>query len=171
VDAAPPTQLTLELDSERIELTMVQPPSQLAAIADAIRAQVRGAGQHDTAELQETARTKLGRVVSFSMEPHVIALVGALDADERVLDLAFGAGEPTGLLAVTTRRLIFVPSRGLGIGEPEAVVLKDVGVAELTDDGSVVAGGRRWTRVAPDERAASLVEIVRARAGSERDSS
>lgn len=166
IQAIPPTRLTFELTDGPLELTFVQPPSQLGAVADAVRARIRGAApEHDTAELHELARRKLGRMIALGVESHVIALAGLLEAQERVLDVAFVAGKPGGLLTVTTRRVVFVPSAGVGTGPPDVIALDAIGGAALDPDGTVSIDDRRWRNVAPAERAASLVDIVRARQG------
>lgn len=165
VDATPPSRLTLQLSDEEVELVFVQPPAQLAAIADLDRARTGAAPAQDSAELRAIARRKLGRVKTLAVEVHVITLAGALRDDERLLDLAFVAGKPGGLLAVTTARLLFVPTEGRGAGAPDGLSLDEITSAEH-DGGDVVVGERRWTVVVPPERAASLVDIVRQRAGS-----
>lgn len=164
IQAIPPSRLTFELSDGPLELTLVQPPSQLGAVADAVRARLRGvAPEHDTAELREIARRKLGRTIASGLTSHVIALAGLLDAQERVLDLAFVTGKPDGLLTVTTERVVFVPSAGAGTGPPDVIALDAVGAAALDPDGTVSIDDRRWRKVAPADRAASLVDIVRAR--------
>ena len=160
----PPARLDLDTASGPVALSLVQPPDQLAALADA----ARGAGREGAyRELAELARTKLGRIAAFGAESLLLKLVDVLADDETVLDLGYAASRPDGLLAVTTERLIHVPSRGVRTGEVHAEPYDALTLVELVGEdtvrfesnwrASVVSG------VVPAGRAATLVQRVRAR--------
>ena len=78
------------------------------------------------------------------------------------------SGERTGLLAASTTRLVFIPSRGLGVGEAVEHPYASIESCELTEDDAMVvraAGGAelRVEAANPVERALSVAEITRAR--------
>ena len=161
----PPLRLRLELhDGERIELSYAQPPRQLGALADLARG--RDAA---TPELYDLVRRKLGRMLAVAVEPNVLALAGVLEADEEVIDVASVAGSTDGLVALTTTRLLFLPTKGLGVGEPTVARVEDIRGVTLTDDGSLhVDDGGEGLRVGallPRERAEALVVRLRPRGG------
>ncbi len=166
-----PWRLALVLPDERIELTFVQPPRQLAGIADRVRARLDPArATAPTAdEVLDQGRRKLGRMTASALEANLIALAGLLGPGETVLELVFvTSGERTGLLAASSRRLVFVPSRGLGVGEAVEQPYASIVACELTEDGTMVVGtaGRAELRVEaanPVERALNVAEITRAR--------
>lgn len=166
-----PWRLTLALPGERIELTFVQPSRQLAAIADRVRARLDPTRATVTTaeEVLDQGRRKLGRMTASALEANLIALAELLEPGETVLELVFvTSGERTGLLAASTTRLVFVPSRGLGVGEAVEHPYPSIAACELTDDEAMVVratGGAelRIEAANPVERALSVAEITRAR--------
>jgi hypothetical protein len=108
-------------------------------------------------------------MLALAVEMNVLVLAGELEPGEDVLDLASAAGKPQGLVAATSARLVFVPARGMGAGEPVAIPYDRVRGIELdagrltVDDG---ADGLRLNDVAPPERAEALVVRVSSRASA-----
>lgn len=157
------------LRGERVELSFAGPAPALGRIADVVRRREdTGARRTLTStELAELARRKLGRLSAFTLEQHIVALSGLLEPEENVLDLAFVAGKPDGLLAVTPRRLLFVPAKGAGTGPPASIALADLRSIAVVDPGTIEAETTtdvtRWERVDPTERAEGIVQLAAAR--------
>jgi len=170
VEVHPPMRMDLVLTDGRVELSLLQPPRQLGELADFARTRIdpSRATLPTSAELADLARRKLGRMHALGHEPHVLALAGTLNAGENVLDLAIVAGRPSGLLAATTHRLVFVASRGLGVGETASVDYVDVGGIEHGDEGDLAVRrpGEALTlhAVVPRDRAEAIVRLALARA-------
>jgi len=171
VELTPPMALDLVLPGERIELRWMQPPREVAALADLVRARLdpERAGTPTTAELLDLARRKLGRLVASGTEACTMALAGLLEPDETVLELVFASGSAgDGLLAATPARLVFVPSRGLGAGEPLALPYAELVECAIEEAGGLVvatAAGERLVveSATPVERALTVAQIARAR--------
>lgn len=165
VIARPPTRLELVLDGERIALHLLQPPRQVAAIGEAFRARTGPRTAPTVDELAELGRRKLGRVTAYGAESHLLTLAGLLGPHENVLALGFADG----LVAATTERLLFLPSRGMGVGEPVALPYAGIRRAEVTDRrGIAVTAPPRDLHVdtlVPEGSAEGIVQIVRARSG------
>jgi hypothetical protein len=166
VAARPPTGLDLVLDDERVELHLAQPPRQIAAVAEAFRAR-RGTADRTAPtvdELLELGRRKLGRMMAFGAEAHPLTLAGALRPQESVLALGFA----NGLVAATTERLVFIPDRGVGVGEMVAMPHAEIRRADVTDRKGLAVGGTTGEleidTLVPEGSAESIVQIVRARA-------
>jgi len=176
VELEPPFGLALLLQAEeRVGLSMAQPPKQIGALADVVRARVDPSpGTRTTsAELFELVRRKLGRVWSIGYESEVLALAGELELEETVLEVAFtGGGTAPGLLVATVTRVVLVPSARLGTGPVVSHPYETIAGCEIREDGSTAvtgAGGEdllRFEGIAPVERALSLVEIIQRRAAA-----
>lgn len=167
VIARPPSRLDVALDGERIALHMLQPPRQVAAIGEAFRARAT-TGERTAPSVDELAalgRRKLGRVMAYGAEPHLLTLAGVLGPHENVLGLGFADG----LLAATTERLLFLRTKGTGVGETVALPYADIRRAAVTERQGVAvsaAGGDlELDTLVPAGSAEAIVGLVRARAG------
>ena len=161
----PPTRLELSLREGPVTLTFVQPARALGAMSDVIRRHLDPAvGEGvSTGDLLDLARTKLGRVLGFAAEDNVLALAQELEPSESVLELAWVADKPDGLLALTDRRLVFVPSGRVRTGDPVSILDAEMADLALDDDRTLTAGGHAWGPVGPEERVQALVQRLAAR--------
>jgi hypothetical protein len=163
--------LTLELESEAVALTFVQPPRQQALLAELVRARVDPSGaplRTGFDEVRALARRKLGRALAFGATPHLVVLADALAPGEAVLEIAWAGQRGSGLLVATPRRLLEIASDGVGAELREEVELHRITDAHLDDGLDLVvrhAGGERtWSGLLPAERAHGLVETLHRRA-------
>ena len=170
VELTPPASLDLVLHDERVSLHLMQPPRELAGLADLVRTRLDPArfATPTSGELLDLARRKLGRMTAAGAEPAVLALAGVLEPDENVLELAFvTAGERTGLLVASTTRLIFIPTVRFGVGETVSLPYAELVESRLEDGAlDVRAAGGAELHVAsatPVQRALTIADIVRAR--------
>lgn len=159
----PPWTLELELEQGSIRLSKAGPPPQLSALAEAARGQ-SAPGRFD--ELDELARRKLGRLRGFGVEGSLVALAEELRADEAVVDLAFWAGKPGGIVAVCDTRLVAVPDKGFGSGTPVSVPFADI--VDLRDDGADLTVRTQdskhcFRQLMPADQASVIATRVRAR--------
>ena len=161
----PPARLELSLREGQVTLTFVQPPRALGAVADVIRRHLDPGATEGvtTGELLDLTRRKLGRMLAFGAEENVLVLAQELEPSESVLELAWVADKPSGLLALTDRRLVFVPSTRIGTGEPVSVPDAAMTGIALDEEGTLTAGGHAWRTVGPEERVQALVQRVAAR--------
>lgn len=159
--ATAPGSLELELDDEVLRLSCVCPPSQLSALAGAARGHT---GSQRFSELDALARRKLGRFTGFVVELSLVALAEELEPDEDVVDLAFWAGKPGGIVAACDRRLVAVPDKGLvGNGPPTSVAYAEI--VEVRCDGDELSvrtahTEHRFEDLAPRGRASVIARRV-----------
>lgn len=158
-----PWFLDLELDDGVIRLGHLGPPPQLSALAAAARRQPTPSRFE---ELDELACRKLGRAQSFGIEGLLVALAEELEPDEEVVDLAFWAGRPGGIVTACDRRLLAIPNQGFGSGTPISVPFADI--AEIREDGTGLVvrthyGEHRFGDLAPPDRAGIIATRIRAR--------
>jgi len=163
--ARPPASLELELEDGSLSLSFVTPAPQLSALAQAARGRL---GPTRFEELDELARRKLGKFLSFAIEGSLVALAEELQPEEGVVDLAFWAGKPGGILAACDTRLVAVPDEGFGSGAPTSVPFAEI--AEIHEDGDdLVVRSRdaehRFEDLQPADRAGVIATRVRGRIG------
>lgn len=161
--AVPLGTLELELDDGVLRICAVSPAAQLSALAEAARG-TSGGGRF--AELDEIARRKLGRVLGASVEGSLIALAEELQSDEAVVDLAFWAGKPGGIVAACPQRLVVIPDKGFGVGAPASVPFSEV--VDVHAEGAALVvrtngGEQRFEPLAPPDRA----NVIAARVGAQ----
>ena len=161
----PPSRLDLSLSSGPVTLTFVYPPRALGAVADAIRRHVDPAAAEamTTGELLDLSRRKLGRLLALGAEDNALALAAELDPSESVLELAWVSQKPSGLLALTDRRLVFVPTAGIRTGPSLSVPDAEIGDIAYGEDLELTAGGHTWRGVIPQDRAEALVQRLATR--------
>jgi hypothetical protein len=167
VEVMPPSGLDLVLASERVQLTLVQPPDQVAAVAELVRRRLDPARERciGYGELRDLARRKLGRVLGLSVEPQLLALAGELEPEESVLELATGV---PGLVVATSRRLLVLPASGIRVGEPESRPYGALrSAAPMRETRGLVVSGedgeRRLEGLLPEGSADSLLQVIQAR--------
>ena len=165
VQARPPGALELELEDEIVALSYVIPASQLSALADAARGR---SGPARFEELDELARRKLGKFLGFAVEGSLLALAEELEPQEGVVDLAFLAGKPGGIVAACDTRLVAVPDKGFGSGTPTSVPFADI--VEIHEDGDDLLvrsrdAEHRFEDLQPADRAGVIATRVRGRIG------
>ncbi len=154
----PPGRVDLVLGDERVELSLVLPPRQLAALAGGSR----------SAELLDLARERLGRLFGTASQDHVVALVAELEPDEEVLDLAYAAETKT-LVAVTPSRVVLLTAGAVRIREPISLPYDELGSAALEDEVLVVeprvGEAHRVGPLSPQGAAAVLAAEIWSRGG------
>jgi len=163
--ARPPGSLELELEDGVLSLSFVAPASQLSALADAARGR---AGPTRFEELDELARRKLGKFLGFAVEGSLVALAEELQPEEGVVDLAFWAGKPGGILAACDARLVAVPDQGFGSGPPTSVPFAEIIEIHADGDDLIVrsrGAERRFDNLQPVDRAGVIATRVRGRIG------
>jgi Bacterial PH domain len=160
--------LTLVVDTatRAIRVRMVNPPERLGELADLFRLRTGVPRALERMELMDLARRKLGGGLAWGLEVELSLLHQALEPDETLRTMASAEHDGSGLLAASSRRLVFCRA-GL-LGGPQRVVsypyeriraLHDTADAvEVDVDGLAV----RFACVSPPRRAGELVLAARA---------
>jgi len=167
--AKPPGSLELDLDEGILRLAYVSPVRELAVLADAARG---GRDPDRFAQLDALARRKLGGFFAFSFEGSLLALAEELERDEDVLDLAFWAAAPGGLLAACPTRIVAIPDKGLGSAPAISIPLD--AIAEIHADGDdllvrTADAEHRFADLAPADRASVIAARMRAHVAARRE--
>lgn len=161
--AKPPGSLEIELEDEVLRLAYAMPPRQLAALVDAVRG---GRDPNRFETLDELARRKLGRFAAYSYDASLMALAQELAPEEDVVDLGLWTGSPGGIVAACDSRLVAIPDKGLGTGEPISIAYDQIVEIRVEGTGLVVRteeAEHRFDELAPVDRASVIATRIDAR--------